>query len=78
MPREWSEIDEDGVPSDYAVSLLDLFNQNPAEAIRVVGAKLIPSKLEDEGDKAFHDDGRADELLEQQIRALSADDGPRS
>lgn len=71
IPIPWKLIDVSLVPSDYAVSWLTLAKANSSEFMRVVAAKLIPSRLEDDGEQGFVDDGRVAELLECQIAALS-------
>lgn len=67
IPVRWSRIKVEDIPSDYAVSLLFLAKESRTEFVRLVGSKLIPSKLEDEVDRSFNDDGRKMELIEENL-----------
>ncbi len=73
VPKAWPDVEESGVPSEYAVSFLVLAKENRSDFLKIVAAKMIPARLEDDDDRGFVDDGRTMELLESQIKELSED-----
>ena len=70
MTTGWAAIEERTVPSEYAVSLLVIARANQTDFMKLAVPRLFPSKLGDDQDRGFKDDGRIDETLERQIAEL--------